>query len=506
MTLVQRNIVANFAGQGWAALMALAFVPLYIKFLGIEAYGLIGFFAMLQGAFQILDLGLSQTMNREMARYSALPDSAGAARDFVRTLEVGYWGIGIVICVGVLAASPFIAGHWIKSTAIPVQTVQQAVMIMGIVAAFQWPLSFYDGGLMGLQKQVLSNGIKIGISTLSSFGAVIILWKVSPTITAFFAWQIIVSALSLLFFTVSLWRSLPPADRPVVFNPDLLRNIWRFAAGMSGITISAIILSQIDKVILSKLLSLEMFGYYILAVTICNVIPTMLVGPVFNATFPHLSSLVILNDESAITMLYHQGTQLLAVLTLPLALVISFFSYDILILWTGNPKIALIASPVVSYLIIAMAINAISTMTYALQLSHGWTSIGLRINIFFIITFIPTIYYAATHYAAVGAAQAWLLLNCIYVLISLPLTHRRILKGELPRWIFADIAPPLVTAFIVVYLGRWLVPGQLSIMHSIAAIATVFLCAISAAAIAARHTRTWILNLLTRNSLFRASP
>ena len=47
MSLLKRNIIANFAGQGWAALMALAFVPLYIKFLGIEAYGLIGFFAML---------------------------------------------------------------------------------------------------------------------------------------------------------------------------------------------------------------------------------------------------------------------------------------------------------------------------------------------------------------------------------------------------------------------------------------------------------------------------
>jgi O-antigen/teichoic acid export membrane protein len=76
--------------------MGLAFVPLYIKFLGIEAYGLIGFFAMLQASFQILDLGLSQTMNREMARYSALRDKAGEARDLVRTLEVVYWAIGLV--------------------------------------------------------------------------------------------------------------------------------------------------------------------------------------------------------------------------------------------------------------------------------------------------------------------------------------------------------------------------------------------------------------------------
>ncbi len=209
----------------------------------------------------------------------------------MRTLEVGYWAIGIVIGIGVLIAAPFIAGHWIKPGTIPVQTIYHAVMIMGVVAAFQWPLSFYDGGLMGLQKQVLSNSIKIGISTLGSFGAVFILWKVSPTITAFFTWQIFVSALALLLFMVSLWRSLPPADRPPVFNPNLLRNIWRFAAGMSGISISAIILTQLDKVILSKLLSLEMFGYYTLAGVVSSVVPIMLAGPIFNAVFPRFTSL-----------------------------------------------------------------------------------------------------------------------------------------------------------------------------------------------------------------------
>ena len=505
MSRLKRNIFANFAGQGWSAVMALAFVPIYIKFLGIEAYGLIGFFAMLQASFQVLDLGLSQTMNREMARYSVLPDKSVEARDLVRTLEVGYWAIGIVIGVLLLAMAPFIAGHWIKSSLIPAQTVQQAVMIMGVVTAIQWPLSFYEGGLMGLQKQVLSNSIKIGMATLNSCGAAFILWKVSPTITAFFTWQVIVAILYVALITFFLWRSLPEAECVPRFNLQAARNIWRFAAGMSGIGVSAIILMQIDKIILSKLLSLEMFGYYILAATICNVIPNMLAGPVFNATFPRLSSLVILNDESAMTLLYHQGTQLMAVLALPISFVISFFSYDILILWTGTTKIALTASPIVSFLVIAMAINAITVLTYALQLAHGWTSIGLRINIFFIVTFVPTIYYMTTHYGAVGAAQAWLLLNCIYVLISLPLTHRRILKGELHRWIFVDVAPPLVSAFIVVGVGRWLVPGHLSDMQSIAALATVFLCALSAAAIAARHTRTWILDKLTRNLPSRAS-
>ncbi len=493
MSLLKRNIIANFAGQGWAALMALAFVPLYIKFLGIEAYGLIGFFAMLQASFQILDLGLSQTMNREMARYSTLPEKAGEARDFVRTLEFGYWAIGLVIGVCVLIAAPFIARDWIKAGAIPVKTIQQAVMIMGVVSAFQWPLSFYDGGLMGLQKQVLSNSIKIGMYTLSSVGAVLILWKVSPTITAFFTWQIFVSALMVAFYTAALWRSLPPADRPPVFNPNLLRNIWRFAAGLSGIAISSIILMQLDKVILSRLLSLEMFGYYTLAGVASNVIPLLLGGPVFNAIFPRFTSLAAVNDDTALKLLYHQGSQLIATLVLPAAAVLAFFSFDILLLWTGSVKTADAASPIVSLLVLGMALNCLMAMPYALQLSHGWTSIGLRINTFLIITLVPAIYFMATRYGAVGAAAVWVVLNGIYMLIGIPFTHRRLLKGEMGRWFVQDIIPPLGAALLVGGAGRWLIASPMPPVTAIISLTVILLSTLMASALVAPHMRAWML-------------
>jgi len=45
--------MANFAGTGWAALMQIVCIPLYIKFMGIEAYGLIGFYLVLQAMLQV---------------------------------------------------------------------------------------------------------------------------------------------------------------------------------------------------------------------------------------------------------------------------------------------------------------------------------------------------------------------------------------------------------------------------------------------------------------------
>jgi len=43
----RRNVIASYLGQAWVALMGLAFIPIYIRYLGIEAWGVMGLFAVL---------------------------------------------------------------------------------------------------------------------------------------------------------------------------------------------------------------------------------------------------------------------------------------------------------------------------------------------------------------------------------------------------------------------------------------------------------------------------
>ena len=91
MSTVKRNIAANFIGRAWSMILAVVFIPLYLKFLGIEAYGLVGFFAALQSIFGIMDFGIGMTLNREMARLSAVEGKEQERRDLLRTLELIYW-------------------------------------------------------------------------------------------------------------------------------------------------------------------------------------------------------------------------------------------------------------------------------------------------------------------------------------------------------------------------------------------------------------------------------
>ncbi len=490
------DLLANISGVGWSALAQIVCIPIYIKFLGIEAFGLVGFYLVLQSLFQVLDFGLSPTVNREMARYSVQPEKAAEARDLVRTLEAGYWMVGIAIGATVFIAAPFIATHWIKAGTFPIRSVRQAVMIMGILAFFQWPLSFYQGGLMGLGRQVLFNTLKISQSTLAYGGAVLILWLVSPTIRAFFLWQAAVSAVQAFLVAVFFWKSLPPADRAPRFNVKLVRNIWRFAAGMSGITAFALILTQADKVIVSKLFSLRVFGYYTVAGMLGAGL-SLIIAAVFNTIYPRFSSLVAAGNEEGLRNLYHRCTQMMAVIILPLGAILALFSVDILRVWTRNPEVAHHGGPIATFLVIGTALNGLMMLPYALQLAYGWTSIGLKITIVMTIVVVPAVVVMARAYGPVGAASVWFILNGAYMAVGVPLTHRRLLKGETWRW-FGDIALPLLPVVLIVVAYRRLAPASMSIPAAVCALMLLFFCTLGVAALASPLIRPWVMTQVLR--------
>ncbi len=157
---VFHNIIANFAGKAWKGILGLAFVPIYIHLMGIEVFGLIGIFLSLSALFDLLDMGLSTTLNRELSRLSVAENSAQESRNLVRTFEAVYWGVGILIGIAVIILAPLLAKYWINSTSISSETIEHALLIMGMLLASQWPGSIYSGGLMGLQRQVVLNVIR----------------------------------------------------------------------------------------------------------------------------------------------------------------------------------------------------------------------------------------------------------------------------------------------------------------------------------------------------------
>lgn len=491
MSRLKRNVVANLAGRFWTALLSLVMVPLYVNILGVEAYGLVGLYATLLAVFSLLDLGFSTTLNRELARLSTEPGRAQEARNLVRTIEVVYWALAGVIAVVMLLVSPVIAQHWVHAQHLSTATVQQAVFAMGLVVALQFPFALYQGGLLGLQRQVELNVLMAVMATAQSGGVLLILWFVSPTIQAFFGWQLLVNALQTILSAILLWRYLPAAAGRLRFRKEALASIWHFAAGVMGITILALILGQLDKIILSTLLPLTAFGYYVLAGNVASQLYAV-VYPIFQALFPRFSQLVALGDEPALKRLYHQSCQFLSVAVLPMATILALFAPEVLRLWIRNPAVVANAHLPMTLLVIGTALNGLMNLPYAIMLAYGWTKLPLYQNAIAVILVVPLLLWSASHYGGPGAAAVSIVLNGGYVLIGIQILHMRLLKGEKASWYLRDVGLPLAGALAVAVLGRIVFPTQASTAVTLVWLAGVSALTLAASALAAPFIRWWL--------------
>jgi len=136
---IRRNAVANYVGTFCQAVLGFLFIPLYIKYLGIEGYGLIGFSVSLSALLRLADMGLSSTLSREFARYSAQPESAVRMRSLLKTMQTLYWGISFLLGIVIVAVAPFITRYWINPGSLDSNVVQNAVVLMGLTAATAGP-------------------------------------------------------------------------------------------------------------------------------------------------------------------------------------------------------------------------------------------------------------------------------------------------------------------------------------------------------------------------------
>jgi O-antigen/teichoic acid export membrane protein len=444
------NVLVGLASSAWSAGLNLLVVPIYLKFLGLEAYGIIGFFVTMQALLGLLDLGLAPTINREVARGVASGDLAHA-RNLLHTLSIAYCCMAAGIAVAFYFLAPVIATYWLNSNSLPPDTISHALALMGFVIACRWPIGLYMGALMGKQRLAYSSTISMIMTTAGTLGAVATLAFVSPTIAAFFIWQAAVGLLYVAVIRAAAWRAVGRTGT-IQFDIVGLKNIWRFSAGMTGVAISGVALTQLDKVVLSQILNLADFGRYALAGTLASGLYIFLT-PVFNAIYPRMSMLVATGETQSLVDMYRNGTRLLLGLLFPAALAAIIFSEDFISLWTGNPNLATSVAPIVSLLLIGTSFNGAMHFPYALQLAYGLTRIPLLINAILLVTIVPVTIVFASRYGAIGGAGAWAFSNTIYLFLGTWLTHREVLKDIGMKWLLWDVGIPFFLSLVVVGLA-----------------------------------------------------
>jgi O-antigen/teichoic acid export membrane protein len=433
---VRNNIATNLVAGVWTVVLTATITPLQVNLLGIEAYGLIGFIATLQIVFAAFDLGLSSTLTREIASDVSEGQSRSAA--LVRTISTVYWAVAVILGTVLMAFSGLIARRWFNPETLSTNEIQSALYLITLYLALRWPIALYQGILAGMQRMVVINTIKIGAVTLRLLGGIVVIfiWR---DVQTFLFWTALTAVVEVGVYFVSAKRTCRFMSWRFGFSAAVLRPVLRFSASMMAISILSLFISQLDRVLVSKQLPLEAFGYYSLAYNAAS-ITLLAISAVATAMMPSFASWQKAPDPEVLNARYLLANKVILFIVGGASFPLIFYGQTILSIWIG-PVSASETYRAMALLAAGFWLNAVVSNAYTLSVALGRPGLTLMTSAASAIPYALLLYWLVHAYGIDGAALAWPALNIFYILTLVPLVHRALLKLPARAWLSGTIIP-----------------------------------------------------------------
>ncbi|MDO8348211.1 MAG: oligosaccharide flippase family protein [Rugosibacter sp.] len=420
---LRRNILANYLGMGAVVLAPILALPWYLSELGPKQFGLIGFIAMLQAILGLLDAGMSQALVREVAvRFDLTDKGRHRTASLLFGFERIYWMFAL--CAGCVTAllAEIIATHWLNLDGLPLESGRVAIYGAAAIFAVQFPGSIYRSLLVGTQAQIALNGIMSGSAIFRHVGgvAMVVIW---PTLSTYLIWHATIALLETLIRGRWAWRLLEVNRSQVRWDSNELCPLWRLVAGMSGATLLGALTVQMDRIVLSRMVSIEQFGYYTIAATVA-VGSLQLINPLTQAVLPR--AIQIRGDPVALRSLSIKLARLIALLVGLGALIFITIGKWLLNVWLRNPEVVTAIYPMLALLFVGTALNAFYNVGYVNWLSQQKTRNVLQVNTFALVLSVVLIPPLVSWQGTIGAAFGWVTINLIGFVLSLGWLKRKL--------------------------------------------------------------------------------
>ncbi|MDY7559573.1 oligosaccharide flippase family protein [Pseudomonas sp. 10B1] len=442
---VIRNTTLSYVGQAYALLVGILIMPFYLGHLGAEAYGLIGFFSVMQAWLQLLDAGLSPSLVRAVAHQQGLANQEHSAGHLLRSFEIMFLPMAVICTSAIYAASPWIAAKWLNAQTLDLETLISCISMMGVIIALRLYATLYKSGIQGLEQHAWLNIANVIIATLRYFGGLVLVSTLSQDPRDFFEFQIMVGLIEALIFGARAYQQIPAPHFFSGFNWSLVKPIIPFAASMSLTTVLWIVLTQMDKVLLSEMLLLKEYGYFSLVALITTGI-LMLANPLAQTLLPRLTVLVAEGREGDMHTLFLGASRFVCTLLFPLAAVIGFHAESLIFAWTGDPVAAHWSRSILLWYALGSAIMAASSFQFYLQYAYAKLHLHVWYSVVSAIVTVPAMVLAIHYQGAYGAALAWFGLRLVSFFVWPSIVHNRFAPGVHGLWVHDIVRITLMTA------------------------------------------------------------
>ncbi len=405
-----QNIVANYLAVVWLGALSLLLIPVYLRLLGPQQWGLVAVCMTLQAVWGLLDAGLGQIMPRDVAR--AQGDRAALARIY-RLYASAYGVLGLAgMALGQLAVG-WLAGSWVQAEGLAATQIEWALRLVLLQFMFQFANQAATGYWSGTEQQARLNVRQCAFATLKHGTALagVAWWRADALgyLTGFVLW----SMLEWAWNRRAVWRQLGHQGVGDVQAAELL-GLARQAGVLAAGVLIGMLVSQVDRLVLSRIVDVTAFGRYAIAVQL-GLALLQLQYPLMRAYFPR----VVRDDAQGRCnqSLRQLGMALLVLCALPCA-GLALFAPWLLQHWLGDPRVAADVAAPLRLILLAVVLNAAYHVIYQRMLVRGASMQIVRINSVALLCVLAWLPLAAERFGIVAGGGAWVLVSLVQLTLG----------------------------------------------------------------------------------------
>lgn len=447
---IRHQLVASLVARILTGGLQFVFTPVYLGLLGPENYGLIGFYLALFGLVSFLDQAVTPIVVRRFAHAGTGDPSTTGIGDVFRTMELVSVAIAITVFVVIALFSDRIAADLLHRPTSSAADTATAVLLIAAMIAVQWPSLMYAGALSGAGQQVPLNLTRGVVAVAQYGGGALLLSFVAADIHWLFGWQVVCFAIQTLVFRRLATRTLVETQPSGRFRLPILTASWRFSVGTLVIGLTGSILTQADKLLVSRFEELDVFTAYSLAFTVASLVQVFVAQPVMAIAFPRFSKSFAIGDDVALSSEYRRWTQAIVAVVMPLTAVLVFFPEQVLTLWLhGHAETVRLAATYLPWVAGGTMLNVVMMLPFNLQLASGWTSLSSIKNVVLLPLFLVALHVGIPREGPIVGAMCWCAVNFAYFLFEVPVMHGRLLRTVMWSWWLCDTIAPAAGAAVV---------------------------------------------------------
>lgn len=457
-TLLARNAYINLLGQAAPIIVAIFAIPLLIKDMGLERFGVLTLAWVVMGYFGFFDFGLGRATTKFVAEYHA--------RDEMEALPKLIWSSMLVhVFLGLLGGAllalltPWltqsilnIPSSLLTETKIAFYLLAASVPLIVITAALR-------GVLEGIQRFDLVNIIKVPASILNYLGPLPILIFVDSLI-AVVGFLVVSRGVVLLAHFFLCLRTLPMLSRRFSFDVTHMRPLLSFGGWLTVSSFLGPSIASIDRFMIGAFVSLSAVTLY---ATPYEVVTKLMIfsTSLLSVLFPAFSAIAV-DRAQDLRRLYFRAIKYLLVLVAPIVGVLLALSYELLSLWVTS-EFARDSAPVAQWLAVGVLIVIAAQVPASLLQGLGRADVTGKLQLLQLPLYALAV-WALIRMGIVGVAVAWTLRAVVDAVMMFVAAHRLLpAPAKKPEEHFFWTSITIISGFLLLFLGTGSVLGELVI-------------------------------------------